>query len=249
MILAMATDPIEPSAIAAQSTLEAALVRLLKDIPDGKVSETARRAKMSSQALFRLRRGENLDVRLSTFSRLADALERPITWPALPVAAVPSVTIKGDEFVAIEGVIGQVGAGPARLDPPDNPKLYAFHQGWLKRRHLKGDHLIAVTVARGAGGESMEPTIRPGSVLVVDRGPKGEGVPELLPADEGRVFLVKHPEEEGMKVKRVYRSGSTLIFWSDNPTTKPRVEAVPVKGRDLKAILLGRVVWVGRDEE
>lgn len=43
-------------------------------IPDGEVSETARAAGLALTQLLRLRRGENLDIKISTLVRLAQAM-------------------------------------------------------------------------------------------------------------------------------------------------------------------------------
>lgn len=47
-------------------------------IPEGQVSQTARDAGLDLTQLLRLKRGEALDVKLSTLSRLASALGEPI---------------------------------------------------------------------------------------------------------------------------------------------------------------------------
>ena len=62
-----------------QGWLQANLVKRLRSIPDGQVSETARRADMPLTQLLRLRRGESPDVKLSTLSRLARGLGIPPT--------------------------------------------------------------------------------------------------------------------------------------------------------------------------
>lgn len=49
-----------------------ALHKAVQDIKD--VSATARRAEMALPALLRLRRGEALDIRISTLARLAEAM-------------------------------------------------------------------------------------------------------------------------------------------------------------------------------
>ncbi len=52
----------------------AALRRAALKIPDGKIGDIARRAGMSRRQLTRLRAGELLDMRVSTFVRLVRAL-------------------------------------------------------------------------------------------------------------------------------------------------------------------------------
>lgn len=154
---------------------------------------------------------------------------------------------EGEQITMLPRVAGRVGAGPARVDVPSKPLRYAFRTAWLQRRGLSPERLVTVIVAKH-GGDSMEPLIKPDSLLIIDRGSAREGIIEDEMKD-GSIYLVRHPDEEGMKVKRVYRSGDALVLWSDNPNASPRAEVVPLKGKRLQEILLGRVVWVGRDEE
>jgi transcriptional regulator with XRE-family HTH domain len=55
-------------------TIRNALVTRLRAIPDGEISDTARRAGLSLRALMRIREGHG-DVKLSTLVALARALE------------------------------------------------------------------------------------------------------------------------------------------------------------------------------
>jgi DNA-binding Xre family transcriptional regulator len=52
----------------------AATVARLAKVPDGEVSALARRARMSPRQLQRLRAGKLTDVKLSTLTRIAEAL-------------------------------------------------------------------------------------------------------------------------------------------------------------------------------
>jgi transcriptional regulator with XRE-family HTH domain len=56
----------------------ASVRRQLARIPDGKLSEVARRAGLSVRQLHRLRSGELRDVKVSTLTRLAEALGVPL---------------------------------------------------------------------------------------------------------------------------------------------------------------------------
>lgn len=61
-----------------ESRVVLALIERLRQIPEGTIASTARRAKMEPTALSRLRRGENADIRLSTLGRISEALGEPI---------------------------------------------------------------------------------------------------------------------------------------------------------------------------
>lgn len=238
------------------AAFQAALVARLRAIPDGQVTATAKRAGVPLTQLLRLRRGENTDVRLSTLERLARGLgELPglvLSGRDLPAETQPDTVElekEGERITLLSVAAGTVGAGPARLDIPDKPERYAFRSDWIKKNAKRAGRLVLVKVAEGQGGESMLPTIRPGALLMIDRGPQGEGVASLERDGDGKVYLVKPPGEEGMQVKRVFKSGEHLVLWSDNPATKNRAQVVPIRRLQLQSILLGRVRWVGRDEE
>jgi len=53
-----------------------ALRAALLSIPDGQVTETANAAGLALSQLLRMRRGENLDIKISTLTRLAQAMGR-----------------------------------------------------------------------------------------------------------------------------------------------------------------------------
>lgn len=155
----------------------------------------------------------------------------------------------GESFKTLGSAMGKVGAGPAVLDPQEG-RAYAFHVDWLRHRPGGGKNLRMVQVHKKFG-DSMVPTIYPGSMLAVDLGPGGNGYSEIGPHD-GKVFLVKpDPDDEhgGMVVKRVYVQDGNLVLVSDNLQTKPRVQVIALNRRPLQRFLLGRVVHVARDEE
>jgi phage repressor protein C with HTH and peptisase S24 domain len=157
----------------------------------------------------------------------------------------------GVRFGTLSAALGKVGAGPAILDPKEGSGGgYAFHEDWLRHRPNRGKHLRMVQVDKRFG-DSMVPTIYPGSMLAVDLGPGGAGYAELGP-HEGKIFLVRpDPDDEhgGMVVKRVYLQDGSLVLVSDNLHTKPRLQVIPLRRRPLQRFLLGRVVHIARDEE
>jgi transcriptional regulator with XRE-family HTH domain len=147
-------------------------------------------------------------------------------------------------------------AGEPVHDLPDLPESwYAFHRSWVKRVFGHGalsddQRLVVVQVERTHLGESMLPTIRPGAILVVDRGPGGHGVRELREVVQGGIYVAR-PEGDGLTVKRVnVDRDANLILTADNPDRKrypPRT--LFMKGRELQKVLIGRVRWIGQEEE
>lgn len=229
--------------------------RLKELIPDGELTRSAVRAGLSMEHLLRLRQGKHTDVKLSTLAALAGALR--VSMSSLiadshgvglvaEAKAAYSATSAAEDHEMLPLAAGLVGSGPASLETGDKARRYAFHREWL-RRDAKARHLIAVRVAKGSKGKDMLPTIAPGSVLVVDRGVAGDGIRELQRSDQGKLYVVRLPEDDGLYVKRVYRSVDALALWSDNPDARPRLHLVALKGRRLQDVLLGRVRWIGSE--
>lgn len=129
---------------------------------------------------------------------------------------------------------------------------YAFRRGWVK--HLVGERglrdeqrLIVVQVDKQHLGESMMPTIRPGAIVVVDRGAGGRGIAERRDLVAGKIYLVNI--EGGLTIKRVFVDDGALILVADNPDRERYPpQLVPLKGRELQRIVVGRVVWIGQEE-
>lgn len=165
--------------------------------------------------------------------------------------AEPSMAVPGT-WSAIPRVSEQVAAGEALYDETvlGERDWYVFRDGFL--RHLigkadpePGRRLVVATVARGHKGESMLPTIRPGALVLVDRGPGGRGVVEL---EDGKVYLCR-PRSGGVTLKRVFRAGRrALMLWADNPTHHPDPLELQA-GERVQDFVLGRVRWVGQEED
>lgn len=85
-------------------------------------------------------------------------------------------------------------------------------------------------------GDSMEPTIRKGAYVGLDR--------ESQKIVQGEVYGVNLPYE-GVVLKRVYldHSNNALILKSDNPSHDPIT--LPIDGRE--GLIVGRAVWVMQD--
>ena len=79
-----------------------------------------------------------------------------------------------------------------------------------------------------AAGDSMEPTIRDGDLVVIDAG-------RTAPLDGG-LFAVR--TDAGLVVKRLRQSGSRWLLASDNPVHDPRAAAEDDR-------ILGEVAWSG----
>jgi hypothetical protein len=248
-----------------------ALLERLKAIPDGEVTSTAKRAGLPLRHLMRLRAGQSLDVRMSTLEKLAKGLGEPLgslvtEAPPIMIAfserepsdyRAPSpapAPPKGDDWHQLPKVAFAAAGSPIHdVIRKDETVWYAFHRSWVGRRAGKNAHedeerLIVVQVDKKHLGESMIPTVRPGALLVVDRGPRGQGIASAAELKPGRLYLVN--VEGGLTVKRVLPSEGTLILVSDNPDrTAYPPKVVTMKGRTLQKVVIGRVIWIGHEEE
>lgn len=183
--------------------------------------------------------------------RLSRVLEVPTAYllGEVPLGGTsPAAASVPDGFLPVPRRAAQIGAGPGYVDPLDEPKHYAFTEDWLKRMGFtnptKDPGRLGVFKVATTYGDSMEPTIRPGAVLLADLGAAGEGHRR---AQDGRIYVVRD-DSGGLQVKRVRqpKRSDELIIWGDNARVAPP-EAWPLKGRDVRAVLVGEVRWVGQE--
>ena len=123
------------------------------------------------------------------------------------------------------------GVNGLEFDPYEEPaSMVVVYKPELKVcfRH----NLAAIKV----GGDSMEPTITKGSIVVVDLSDK-EKV-------EGKVFVVNTPEGgiDTASIKRIRKWEKGFVLLSDNPNYPPTLSPL-----DWNRLCVGRVVWMWRD--
>lgn len=166
---------------------------------------------------------------------------RPPTPPVDESAPVPQLWVP---------LVADVAAGEPTLEQRSEPDdFYSFKAKWVervvKRSGSSPDRLFAVKVRRGKGGDSMLPTIRPGASLVVDPGPAATGIASI---ESGRVYVVRPSEGGGgWTVKRAWLDKHYLVLKGDNPEVPAIVE--DVRGKRLRDLVVGKVVYVGQEEE
>jgi len=128
---------------------------------------------------------------------------------------------------------GKLAAGVSgvEFDPYESPVSMVV----VYKPELKGcfrHNLAAIKV----GGDSMEPTITKGSIVVVDLSDKEQ--------IEGKVFVVNTPESSNdmASIKRVQKWEKGFVLLSDNPGYPPVLSHL-----DWNRLCVGRVVWMWRD--
>lgn len=140
-------------------------------------------------------------------------------------ATGPPQAVKG-QWAEIARLPLEASAGGGALGDGERPfDALRFSIRWLRQQGLQPEMLSAISVA----GDSMEPLLRDGDEILVDRSPQ--------PLREG-VHVVRLGESR--LVKRLQRGEpGRLILISENPHYAPMDVALA----DVEVI--GRVVWKG----
>jgi len=134
-----------------------------------------------------------------------------------------------DDYFAVPMVDGNIAAGHAGAIPGDyiTSMVWVYKPEIGKRKH---HNLRAVKLANNAN--SMEPTIRRGSIVIID--------PTETAIHKRAIYAVRLEQHEGAcAIKRVKENGEFWFFLSDNPEWDPIVMR---KERNQNPII-GRVIW------
>jgi phage repressor protein C with HTH and peptisase S24 domain len=135
------------------------------------------------------------------------------------------------DFVLIPVVEGKISAGGGLV--PDNTieLTIAFKREWIAR---KGDHR-AMSIIR-VRGDSMEPTLLDGDIILVNHGDKVVNV-------NGGIYAVAFRDEIMVKRIEVLFPEGKLKLISDNG----RYSSYVADPQDV--VINGKVIWYGRDLE
>ena len=136
----------------------------------------------------------------------------------------------GDDFVMVPRYDVSASAGPGAVSEGERVMdRIAFRLDWLQRElRLPVGGLVVVR----ARGDSMEPTIDEGDILLVD------SCQERL--TDGGIFVILRGDE--LVVKRIQNTADGFLLVSDNGRYQP--EKIPAT-EDEGPRVIGRVVWVG----
>ena len=133
-------------------------------------------------------------------------------------------------FTAVPKVRARLSAGGGSFEAGGEvEQFYPFRQDWLRGKGRPSGMVLMDVV-----GNSMEPEIRHGDMVLID---------------QGQTAVVAHGVyavglEDTVLVKRVEKRPGQLVLLSDNRDYAPIVLA----GDELDALrVIGRVLWVGRD--
>ena len=121
----------------------------------------------------------------------------------------------------------RTAAGSGALDLDEEVKAYAyFRHEWLSRHGLVAERCSSISVT----GESMEPTLPEGCVILVDHNRRRRL--------KGHIFVVR--KSDGLVVKRAGKDDSdNWLLVSDHPAWEPDPWG--------EAEVIGEVKWMARE--
>ncbi len=192
----------------------------------------------------------NLEALSPVFGKLGVTFSLPSQEPDRDVCFVNARIVPAGERVSppqaedyiAAPLVGEVGAGPGYV--PQNEVqswflAYKNHPAVRLRRNL-----LAVEIGRES--DSMQPTLNPGDIVLVDRDDRNVQHP-------GHMMLVRDPDGNGM-IKRVSvedqpGGDSRITFYSDNAARHaPLVFSLREDFLgDWERAIVGRVIWAWSD--
>jgi phage repressor protein C with HTH and peptisase S24 domain len=203
-------------------------------------SELARRVGMSSSMIGKLTRGEVRDTsHIYDIARAlcvsAEFLMGDSDVPDLGELSVATIHVAPTMFepdpdiVEIDHVDLRFGMGGTFLDNPVDVNKRQFSRAWLREfTTATPEHLFWTT----GDGDSMEPTIRSGEIILVDRSERvprmGDGIWAMAYGEIGMVKRLR-PKPDG-----------TVEIHSDNQLVRPEIAT------DGELHVIGRVIAVVR---
>lgn len=172
------------------------------------------------------------DARLSTVEKLAKKW-RMTPWQLL----LPNIETADEFAVTIPRLANAAGMGKgvALLDSDSVVERITVTKPWLQAHvpsSVRPENLRIIT----ALGDSMEPTLKNGDMVLVDTAPHK--------LDLDGVYVLMDPESSQLWIKRVSRikrDGKIIaVVTSDNPTTPPfgDPEGMTVVGKVVRALIV-----------
>jgi phage repressor protein C with HTH and peptisase S24 domain len=189
----------------------------------------------------------SVGVGIEHISRMKSGKQRPSETLIIAICCVHGVSRAWLERGEGPMLAGEAADGEFSPVPLVNVRLAAgagteiYEEGDLKQLQfrtawLRGDLRASVAnlVAMRVEGESMEPTLSAGDVVLVDRSR----------TDPTRDGLYALRQDNALLVKRTRAEGGRVLLVSDNPEFPPSVFPWPAPIH--RAQVIGRVVWAGK---
>jgi SOS-response transcriptional repressor LexA len=191
----------------------------------GGITGLAQKARVAASSLSRCSKGA--EPALSTALAVCTAAGVSLDW--LATGDRPSCESSDQYLIPLFDVEASAGPGvfPPEIQTPAGS--VAIPAGLLRPHKVTAANLCAIQ----AKGDSMEPTLRNGSLLIVDRSDRQirEGIYVI---GRGEVLLVKRVQP---------RENNTLRLKSDNQQYEP--EDINLNDPSQTLHIFGRVIWSG----
>jgi phage repressor protein C with HTH and peptisase S24 domain len=211
--------------------LEILLQNLTNLIGEGKRFENesvfARACGIPQRTINRIRRREQ-DLTVEKLGQLAHGIG--VTVSAL---FVPGMNETDEDFAMLRRLDVKASAGNGNLVFYESEKgRLAFRRDFLRTAGVKEDEAVVIY----ADGQSMEPTIPDGAVLLVDTART-----ELANND---IYVIRLDSEILVKRLRKEIGGGVLIV-SDNPDKHKYPDILVSPDKEDHLSIIGRVFWMG----
>ena len=145
-------------------------------------------------------------------------------------AFIQPVNNAEEEFMQIPKVRARLCAGGGSFEVGSEIEgYYSFRKDWLSRKG-NADKMVLMDIF----GNSMEPELKEGDVVLIDESKK-----DIL---AGSIYAVGI--DDTIMVKRLEKRPKGLALLSENTKN----ETIYMEGEDLNRVrLIGKVLWVGRE--
>ena len=141
-----------------------------------------------------------------------------------------------DDFLPVRILGDPASLGPGRLIAQEKTQGYALiDRHALPRKAEKQTRQSEKIVCLYVKGESMQPTIRDGSLVAID-------IEDKIETQNGKIYAVSLSDEEGVTIKRIFHQHGFLILQADNRDDPNYPRCLPLKGLNYNPIC-GKVVW------
>lgn len=195
--------------------------------------ELARRAEEKPSFVYDILNGKSTNPATARLAKLADVLEISVAELLGLEESFSRHRRPGEDYVMISSILvaASAGGGAAVLEEREGDPYY-FRRNWVRDRlRAKPEDLRMIFVA----GDSMEPTLCQGDMILVDITKKRPSPPGIFVLFDGFGLVAKRIE-----LLSNSRPPSVRIL-SDNPQYLPYDRAVS------EVHLIGRVVWFARE--
>lgn len=132
------------------------------------------------------------------------------------------------EYELIPKTTARAGAGSSFLTDDEPDGLYAFRKDFLSNLRISKNSVLLDVL-----GDSMEPTLRNGDTILVDKSD--------IEVHDGQIYLIGFQQQ--LLVKRLFRDVGGIVLKSDNLAYRETL--VPPEYAD-DFVVFGRMRWMAR---